>query len=151
MHETRHEGSIPESGRSPGEENGNPLQYSCLESSMDRGAWWATIHRLAESYMTEWLSTHHHLGPREQSVIIQQTFVSGKWFSREEAPGTLNPEWGSFLGRKRGDILAPTQVFPPWGIHRVHCVLKTGSLWITYFWLEHGLPYSVVSFCCAAT
>ena len=32
-------GSIPESGRSPGEGNGNPLQYSCLENSMDRGAW----------------------------------------------------------------------------------------------------------------
>ena len=35
---------IPESGRSPGEENGNPLCYSCLENSMDRGAWQATIH-----------------------------------------------------------------------------------------------------------
>ena len=33
-------GSIPESGRPPGEGNGNPLQYSCLENSMDRGAWW---------------------------------------------------------------------------------------------------------------
>ena len=36
-------GSIPESGISPGEGNGNPLQYSCLENSMDRGAWWATV------------------------------------------------------------------------------------------------------------
>ena len=35
-------GSIPGSGSSPGEGNGNPLQYSCLENSMDRGAWWAT-------------------------------------------------------------------------------------------------------------
>ena len=35
-------GLIPGSGRSPGEGNGNPLQYSCLENSMDRGAWWAT-------------------------------------------------------------------------------------------------------------
>ena len=34
--------SIPELGRSPGEGNGNPLQYSCLENSMDGGAWWAT-------------------------------------------------------------------------------------------------------------
>ena len=39
-------GSIPGSGRSPGVENGNPLQYSCLENSMDRGAWWATIYRV---------------------------------------------------------------------------------------------------------
>ena len=37
-------GSIPESGRSPGEGNGNPLQYSCLENPMDRGSWWATVH-----------------------------------------------------------------------------------------------------------
>ena len=38
---------IPGSGRSPGEGNGNPLQYSCLENSMDRGAWWATVHGVA--------------------------------------------------------------------------------------------------------
>ena len=37
-------GSIPGSGRSPGEGNGNPLQYSYLENTMDRGAWWATVH-----------------------------------------------------------------------------------------------------------
>ena len=36
-------GSIPGLGRSPGKENGNPLQYSCLENSMDRKAWWATV------------------------------------------------------------------------------------------------------------
>ena len=40
-------GSIPGLGRSPGEGNGNPLQYSCLENPMDRGAWWATVHRVA--------------------------------------------------------------------------------------------------------
>ena len=37
-------GSIPGSRRSPGEGNGNPLQYSCLGNPMDRGAWWATVH-----------------------------------------------------------------------------------------------------------
>ena len=42
-------GLIPESGRSPGGANGNPLQYSCLEYSMGRGAWWATVHGGAES------------------------------------------------------------------------------------------------------
>ena len=42
-------GSIPGSGRSPGEGNGNPLQYSCLENPMDGGAWWATVHRVAKS------------------------------------------------------------------------------------------------------
>ena len=42
-------GSIPGSGRSLGEGNGNPLQYSCLENSMDGGAWWATVHGVAKS------------------------------------------------------------------------------------------------------
>ena len=42
-------GSIPVSGRSPGEGNGNPLQYSCLESPMDGGAWWATVHGVVKS------------------------------------------------------------------------------------------------------
>ena len=42
-------GSIPESRRSPGEGNGNPLQYSCLENPMDRRAWWAMVHRVAKS------------------------------------------------------------------------------------------------------
>ena len=42
-------GSVPGSGRCPGGGNGNPLQYSCLENSMDRGAWWATVHRVAKS------------------------------------------------------------------------------------------------------
>ena len=42
-------GSILGLGRSPGEGNGNPFQYSCLENPMDRGTWWATVHRLAKS------------------------------------------------------------------------------------------------------
>ena len=42
-------GSIPESGRHPGEGNGNPPQYSCLENPMDRGAWWAIVHGVAKS------------------------------------------------------------------------------------------------------
>ena len=43
-------GSIPGLGRSPGEGNGNPFQYSCLENPMDRGAWWATVHGVAKSW-----------------------------------------------------------------------------------------------------
>ena len=46
-------GSIPDLGRSPGRGHGNPLQDSCLENPMDRGAWWATIHRVTESDTTE--------------------------------------------------------------------------------------------------
>ena len=46
-------GSIPGSGRSPGEGNGNPLQYSCLENSKDRGVWWAIVHGVTKSDTTE--------------------------------------------------------------------------------------------------
>ena len=42
-------GSIPGSESSPGEGNGNPIQYSCLENPKDGGAWWATVHRVAKS------------------------------------------------------------------------------------------------------
>ena len=49
----RDTGSISGPRRSPGEGNGNPLQYSCLENVMERGAWWATVYRVAESDMTE--------------------------------------------------------------------------------------------------
>ena len=48
--------SIPGLGRSPGEGNGNPVQYSCLENSMGKGAWQATAHGVAESDMTEQLT-----------------------------------------------------------------------------------------------
>ena len=49
----RDTGSIPGLGRFPGEGNGNLLLYSCLENPMDRGDWWATVHRVTESDTTE--------------------------------------------------------------------------------------------------
>ena len=54
--DARDAGVIPGWGRSPGGGNGNPLQYSCLGSPMDRGAWWAAVHGVAKSQTR--LSSH---------------------------------------------------------------------------------------------
>ena len=57
----RDAGSIPGLGRSPGERHGNPLQYSCLENPMDKGAWQATIQRVTKSWaQLKQLSTQAH-------------------------------------------------------------------------------------------
>ena len=64
-------GSIRGSGRSPGEGNGNPFQYSCLENPMDRGAEWATFHRVTkESDTTEWLTHLCDLKCNELSLCL---------------------------------------------------------------------------------
>ena len=63
-------GSIPEFRRSPGERHGNPLQYSCLEKPMDRGAWWATVHRVAKGQT--WLKDQHfHFQGAKESVLLR--------------------------------------------------------------------------------
>ena len=53
-------GLTPGLGRSPGEGNSNPLQYSCLENSMDRGAWWAAVQGRKEMDTTEMTKQHAH-------------------------------------------------------------------------------------------
>ena len=57
-------GSIPGPERSPGEANGNPLQYSCLENPMNGGAWWATVHGVANSRtgLSDFTFTFHFQG-----------------------------------------------------------------------------------------
>ena len=63
-------GLIPGLGRSPGEGNGNPLQYSCLENPMDGGAWWATVHGVAESWtrLSDFTFFHFLLGINGKSL-----------------------------------------------------------------------------------
>ena len=56
--DTRDVGLMPGSGRSPGVGNGNPLQSSCLENSMERGDWWAILHGATESRTAEHTYTH---------------------------------------------------------------------------------------------
>ena len=60
-------GSIPGLGRSPGEGNGNPLQYSCLENSMDRRSWWATVCWIAKS-QTQLNDSHTHTHTHTQAL-----------------------------------------------------------------------------------
>ena len=64
-------GSIPGSGRSPGEGNGNPLQYSCLENPMDRGAWRATVHGVAR--VRHDLVTKPPIPPPVKTLVIHAT------------------------------------------------------------------------------
>ena len=68
------QGSIPGLGRSPGEGNGNPLQYSCLENPMNGGAWWATVHRVAESRLHfHFLSYRYHYCSK---VKVAQSYLA---------------------------------------------------------------------------
>ena len=64
-------GLIPGPGRSPGVENGNPLQYSCLENSMDRGVWRATVHGLAKS------EVHLSIEHTPTHSFTQKIFIEG--------------------------------------------------------------------------
>ena len=66
--------SIPGLGRSPGGGRGNPLQYSCLENPMDRGAWRARVHRVAKSRaQLKWLSTH-----TQMYILLKYSILPGK-------------------------------------------------------------------------
>ena len=68
---------IPELGRSPGEGHDNPLQYSCLKNSMDRGGWWAAVHGITNSWTClKWLSMH--------ALLIYETHTQ-KWKWRKVA------------------------------------------------------------------
>ena len=64
-------GSIPGLGRSPGEGNGNPLQYYCLENSTDRGAWWATVHGVAKSWtrLSDFTHLHYYITLHTTSLM----------------------------------------------------------------------------------
>ena len=75
--EVRDEDSIPGSGRSPGEEHGNPLQYSCLENPIDRGASWAAVLKVTKSQtQTKQLSVRAHpLGSEEAMGALKKVDV----------------------------------------------------------------------------
>ena len=94
-------GLIPGSGRSPGGGHGNPLLYSCLENPMDRGAWWAMVHRVAKSWTCEHTDTHLH-NPGK-SLFIKIFSIPGGSDGKESAcnVGDLGSIPG--LGRSPGE------------------------------------------------
>ena len=94
--DARGTGSIPGSRRSPGGGHGNPLQYSCLKNPMDRGAWQATVHRVAESDTAE--VTEH------ASTLPSTGGLKFHFYSRKPQSAV------SFLGKRQSDLL-PAQ--PP--------------------------------------
>ena len=73
--DARATGSVPGLGRPPGEGNGTPLQYSCLENPMDRGAWWATVHGAPELDMAE--HAHTHTSWSAQNAILKKSWPQG--------------------------------------------------------------------------
>ena len=100
-------GSISKPGRFPGEGNGNSLQYSCLENSMDRGALWATVHgNHKELDTTELLSTHTSILTRiikELSTNMHNTLIS---FPERYLQNLLSsPKLLSFKGTFQGKCL----------------------------------------------
>ena len=75
-------GSIPGSGRSPGVGNGNPLQYSCLGNSMDRGAWRATVRGVTKS-QTERTHTHTHTHRLISTVLYIRQYYYPSFAGKE--------------------------------------------------------------------
>ena len=119
-------GSIPESGRSPGEGNGSPRQCSCLENPMDRGAWWVTVHGVAKSRTRLSNVTFFHMLPTQGT---QETWVRslGREDPLGEGTATLSsiPAWrgprtGAREGRSRGSQSDTTE--PP---GTCTCALRT--------------------------
>ena len=97
-------GSIPGSGRSPGEGNGNPLQDSCLENSMDGGAWWATVHGVMES-RTRLSDFTSLLPPRFLSGLVHCCWWAAKAVTM--GVGSLGMRLGrKFLTRTVGCVIS---------------------------------------------
>ena len=85
----RDAGLIPESGRSPGEGNGNSFQYSCLENPMDRGAWRATVHGVAKSRAQLSTHIHAHVFLKVGNCWVKQQKVYVSLYKKR--PGFLSP------------------------------------------------------------
>ena len=133
IQETR--GLIPGLGRSPGEGNGNPLQYSCLENPVDRGAWWATVHRVTKSWIQQSMQAQH-------SKITKMVLV--------------RPPMTNLKMTVRADCTVPACSPPPSAYKSSHLLFVRGSgggkgvsLWtdvrpplpVASIWNEENFPF----------
>ena len=161
----RDAGSIPGSARSPGGGHGNPLQYSCPENPMDRGAWWATVRGVAKSWtQLKWLSSSSSRNIYIHTLIeftcllsrfSHDRFCAILWTAVCQAPlfkGFSRQEyWSGLLCLPPGDLpypkiepmsLSSTCIGRPvlYHYHHLGCSplsLKSIFLWIISFGLQH--------------
>ena len=99
------QGSIPELGRCSGEGNGYPFQYSCLENSMERGAWWATVHKVLKSWT--WVNDSHPHTPPHTFILLPWLPVAQMVKESACNAGDLGliPESGRSSGEGNGNPL----------------------------------------------
>ena len=102
-------GLIPESGRSPGEGNGYPFQYSCLENSMDRGTWQAAIHGASELDMTEQLTVSRLPISQVSGLICSSKRSHLVSQSKEDSPPQLS------------SVASYLAAFPRSSFHQFNC------------------------------
>ena len=103
-------GLIPGSGRPPGGGNGNPVQYSCLKNSMNRGAWWTTIQRIAKS----WTQLINYARKKLLAIFVKKEMIALPRQLDWSALFLFSPSWSNVVCRELGlDIIAEAADYVP--------------------------------------
>ena len=103
-------GLIPGSGRPPGGGHGNPVQYSCLKNSMDRGAWWTTIQRIAKS----WTQLINYACKKLLAIFVKKEMIALPRQLDWSALFLFSPSWSNVVCHELGlDIIAEAADYVP--------------------------------------